>query len=218
VKAIAPERFALQVTISQATRDKLERAQALLRHRNPSGDLAEVLDCALDALLTTLERKKFGATSRPRAERARRGDSDPRYVASDVRRTVHARDDEQCTFVSDTGERCTERGFIEFDHSTPVALGGQPTTDEVRLLCRPHNQYEAERIFGVDFMRAKREQARAARAARTRATAIAGDEVARPDAPVAAPPVPAAPFESDVTTSGSRAPRRPAPRTITPAC
>ena len=163
VKPIAPERFALQVTIGQATRDKLERAQALLRHRNPSGDLAEVLDRALDALLDRLEREKFGATSRPRARKARTADGDPRHVPNDVKRTVHERDGEQCTFVSDTGERCTERGFLELDHRTPVARGGKATVDEIRVLCRAHNQYEAERILGSDLMRARREDAKTTR-------------------------------------------------------
>jgi hypothetical protein len=59
--------------------------------------------------------------------------------------------------------RCTERGFLELDHRTPVALGGQPTVAGTRVLCRPHNQYEAERLLGADFMRAKRDQARVAR-------------------------------------------------------
>jgi hypothetical protein len=68
VKPLTPERFGLQVTISKETRDKLDRATALMRHRNPSGDIAEVLDRALDALLITLEKEKFGATSRPRAK------------------------------------------------------------------------------------------------------------------------------------------------------
>ena len=44
--------------------------------------------------------------------------------------------------------------------------GGASSAGNVRLLCRAHNQYEAERTFGVDFMRAKREEAIAARAAR----------------------------------------------------
>ncbi len=136
VTPLSPERFALRVTISQETRDKLERAQALLRHRHPSGDLGEVIGRAVDALLAVLEREKFGATSRPRAAKARAADADPRYVPNEVRRTVHARDAEQCTFVSATGERCTERGFLELDHRTPVAMGGQPTARGTRLLCR----------------------------------------------------------------------------------
>jgi membrane protein involved in colicin uptake len=38
----------------------------------------------------------------------------------------------------------------------------------VRLLCRAHNQYTAERTYGEDFMRGKREQAKQ-RAAEARA-------------------------------------------------
>jgi hypothetical protein len=42
-----------------------------------------------------------------------------------------------------------------------VARGGQPTVDGMRLLCRAHNQYAAERAFGEKFMQHKREQAKA---------------------------------------------------------
>ena len=105
MKPLAPERFALQVTISQETRDKLDRAQALVRHRNPSGDLAYVVEFAADALIATLERDKRAATSRPRVPKARPEDADPRYIPADVTRAVYERDGEQCTFVSETGER-----------------------------------------------------------------------------------------------------------------
>lgn len=189
VKPLSPERFGLQVTISQATRDKLERATALLRHRHPSGGVAEVLDRALDALLVTLEKEKFGATARPRAKKARSEDADPRYVPNDVRRTVHARDGEQCSFVSDTGERCTERGFLELDHETPVCLGGKPTADGVRVLCRAHNQYEAERKLGADFMREKRKRAANAPTSKQSPSRSPASEP---------PPSGSTPFDSDV--------------------
>jgi hypothetical protein len=70
VKPLAPERFALQTTISQVTREKLERAKALMSHRNPSGDLGVVLDAALDALIAKLEKQKFAVTTKPRAKKA----------------------------------------------------------------------------------------------------------------------------------------------------
>jgi len=154
-KPLAPGRYALKVTISQETQDKLVRAQALLRHRNPRGELAEVLDRALDALLVKLEKERFGAAERPRAAKARGDDADARYVPREVRREVHAWDGEQCVFTSD-GVRCTERGFIELDHETAVALGGKPTVDGIRVLCRAHNQYEAERQLGAELVREKR--------------------------------------------------------------
>lgn len=174
VKPLSPERYGLQVTITQETRDKRDRAQALLRHRNPSGDLTVVIDKALDALLAKLEKEKFAATSRPRAAKARGNDADPRYIANEVKRAVHARDGEQCSFVSASGVRCTERGFLERDHRTPVALGGEPTVDGTRHLCHAHNQYEAERLLGADFMRSKRQEATAKRVTAAAAGPAAG--------------------------------------------
>jgi hypothetical protein len=163
VKPLAPERFALQATISQATREKLERAKALMSHRNPTGDLGVVLDAALDALIAKLEKQKFAATNRSRAAKARPddadADADPTYVPAEVRRAVYERDGGRCTFESDDGKRCDERRFLEFDHTTMVCRGGQPTLDGLRLRCKPHNQHAAEQALGADFMRAKREGA-----------------------------------------------------------
>jgi HNH endonuclease len=145
VTALAPERFALQVTIGAATQEKLLRAQALLRHQVPSGDLAEVLDRALDALLDKVEGRKFGKT---RAPRPTTQCTDRRYVPREARRQAVARDGMQCSFVADDGRRCQETGFLEIDHTVPVARGGAGSAENVRVLCRSHNQYEAERILG----------------------------------------------------------------------
>jgi Holliday junction resolvasome RuvABC DNA-binding subunit len=49
---------------------------------------------------------------------------------------------------------------LEFDHVNPVARGGEATADNLRLRCRGHNQHAAERAFGTEFMRRKREEAR----------------------------------------------------------
>jgi len=93
-----------------------------------------------------------------------------------VKRAVWVRDQGQCTFVGERGERCPSRRFLEFDHVDPVARGGQATVAGVRLRCRGHNQYEAERTFGAGFMSDKREQARRAAAeARARAAAAAAE-------------------------------------------
>ena len=158
---LSPERFALQVTVSKATHDKLRRAQSLLGHAVPSGDIAQVLDRALDALLHQLERRKLAATERPGR---RRRTTSPRHVPAHVRRAVYERDGGRCTFESADGQRCEETRCIEIDHIVPVARGGQSTVQNTRLRCRAHNQYEAEQIFGVGFMEMKREAARQATA------------------------------------------------------
>ena len=70
VRAIAPERYKLQVTIAAETRAKLRRAQDLLRFTNRSADEAAVIDRALTVLVAQLEKVKYGRTDRPRPGRS----------------------------------------------------------------------------------------------------------------------------------------------------
>jgi len=189
------ESFFLKLTIGKSTRDKLRYAQDLLSHAVPSRDVAQVLDRALDALIVDLEKRKVGAGTRRRPKLtapeptalpaagtrqhsrqrvpSRRGaPARDRYIPAQVRRAVWERDQGQCTFVSAAGHRCESRRFLEFDHIDPVARGGRATVEGMRLRCRAHNQYEAERMFGAGFMSQKRHEARLA-AAESRARNVA---------------------------------------------
>jgi hypothetical protein len=185
VEPLSDDRFLLKVTIGRLTRDKLERARDLMRHGVPSGDLERVMDAALDALIEKLEKRKFGATERPRAQRE--GGARPsqakataaappdvtttasnqradRYVPSAMRRAVADRDGCRCAYVSPDGRRCDATAFLEFDHVEPVALGGLSSVEKLRLYCRAHNQMAGVEIFGAAHMRvavenAKRKQA-----------------------------------------------------------
>ncbi len=175
VTPLSPERFALQVTIDQGTHDNLRYAQALLGHAVPAGDVAEVLNRALVALIGQLEKQKFAATARPRPQRS---SADPRHIPAHVKRTVWERDGAQCTFVGEAGQRCPSRKRLEFDHVDPVARGGEATVSGVRIRCRSHNQYEAECTFGTAFMGDKRDAARQA-AAEKRARVASDKECVR---------------------------------------
>ena len=164
IMPIAHDRFLLTLTIGRSTRDKLEHARNLLGHQLPSGNLDLVLERALDALIEKLERGKFAATPRPQRIRRPSAEHKPRegsrHIPAHVKRAVWERDGGQCTFVSENGRRCPAQKLLEFDHVEPVARGGRASVAGVRLRCRAHNQYEAERIFGAQFMRGKREAAR----------------------------------------------------------
>jgi 5-methylcytosine-specific restriction endonuclease McrA len=165
-----PERYRLELSIDGATQAKLQYVQSLLGHAVPSGDLTKVFDRALDALIAKLEKQKFAATDRPRAPRAA---SDPtartRHVPSHMRRAVWERDGGRCTFTSAEGRRCEARTRLEFHHVEPFACDGETSVENLRLRCRPHNQFEAERELGRDFMNEKRAEARHARAEGSRA-------------------------------------------------
>jgi 5-methylcytosine-specific restriction endonuclease McrA len=146
-------------------RARWEHLRNLLSHSVPSGDATKIFLRMLDATIEKEERRKFAACKKPRGPRPRvlRGH---RTIPAHVRRAVVERDGGQCTFVSESGRRCSSRRLLEYDHITPVARGGNATIDGIRLRCRGHNQYEAEQAFGAEFMKKKREEARAgARAA-----------------------------------------------------
>lgn len=198
---LSADRFVLQLTVSRCTHDKLRYAQELLSHRLPSGDMAEVFDRALDALIMKLERGKFAATSRPRAARHCTS-TNPRHIPSHVKREVWVRDGGQCTFVSESGHRCEARKFLEFDHIEAVALGGKASVSGMRLRCRAHNQFEAERMFGAEFMQAKREEAqrvaREQQAAKAAAEQIAAESQVATEATAPESSVTAAQVEAEV--------------------
>jgi hypothetical protein len=63
---LSQTRHKVQFTASDELRKKLERAQDLLRHANADGDLAVVVERAVDLLLAKLEKQRLGKTSRPR--------------------------------------------------------------------------------------------------------------------------------------------------------
>jgi len=167
VKPIAPQRFTVRFTMGQSAHDKLQYVQELLSHELPSGDLEQIFEQALDALIPQLEKRRFAAAATPRIAR-RRPTKSLRHIPADVMRAVWERDQGQCTYVSESGHRCQARKFIEFDHVLEVARGGEASIDGIRLLCHAHNQHQAERTFGAEFMRHKRITAREARGKKRR--------------------------------------------------
>ena len=143
---LSPDRYKMQVTIGGDTLEKLRLAKDLLRHAVPSGDEATILDRALTALLTDLAQRKFAAAERPRPSVGTAPAS--RHIPADVKRTVWLRDLGRCAFVGTNGRRCGERGFLEFHHIHPYALGGEATPRNIQLRCRAHNAYEARLCYG----------------------------------------------------------------------
>jgi hypothetical protein len=130
IAPVAPRRYKLQLTVTEETHHKLRSLQDLLRHANPSGDLAVILDRALTLLLEHVKRQKFAATARPRA--CATPTRHTRYVPSAVKRAVWIRDAGQCAFVGEQG-RCPERGFLEYHHLIPFADGGQAEASNIAL-------------------------------------------------------------------------------------
>lgn len=151
---LSPGRYKVELTISAELKEKIARATDLMRHRNPNGDLAVVLERAVDLLIAQLEKERFGRTTKPRSEppASKAKSARPGYVSNAVRREVYERDGGQCTFVDERGRRCTSRAFLELDHRVAKALGGTDDAENIRLLCRFHNALHAQRTFGRAYV------------------------------------------------------------------
>lgn len=66
IAPLSPERFKLQVTISDEAHRDLRQLQDLMRHTIPSGDAARIVERALKVLLKEVLRRKCGIVERPR--------------------------------------------------------------------------------------------------------------------------------------------------------
>jgi 5-methylcytosine-specific restriction endonuclease McrA len=152
----------MQLQVPRWVHEHMREAMDLLGEQMRDRDYVELIGRAFVVYLAHLQQRRYGATRRPRAPRGSRS-SDPRRIPAEIKREVWSRDEGRCTFVGPMGNRCACRRGLEFDHIVPVARGGPATTENLRLRCRVHNQYEAERVFGTEFMRRKREAARSDR-------------------------------------------------------
>jgi hypothetical protein len=153
VEPLSAERYRIEFTASAEFNAKLEKAKQLLSHALPSGDLEQLFERALDELIAREMKRRMGM-GKPRKPRALRAGS--RHVPLDVARQVGERDGAQCSFVDSEGRRCKERRFLTLEHDQPFALSGQPTVENISLLCSAHNAHTARRVFGEAFISEKR--------------------------------------------------------------
>jgi 5-methylcytosine-specific restriction endonuclease McrA len=175
---IAPltgETFRVQFTAGRELRDKLRQAQDLLRHRVPDGNVAIIIERALDVLIDEVKRERFAIGRKPRSfsgDRQRSesgcassdrvdpsGDRVPtcsRHIPDSIKRAVFERDEGRCTFTDERGRRCAETGALEFDHVEGFARTGKHHLESIRLLCRAHNQHAADQTYGREFMKRAR--------------------------------------------------------------
>jgi 5-methylcytosine-specific restriction endonuclease McrA len=151
-------RYRIQLNASSTLKEKLDLFQALVSHSIPNGDIAAVLESALDLALKHVQKQRFATTERPRSRHSRglkRTAQHREHIPNAVRREVAARDELRCTYVSENGCRCPARTLLQIHHEAPWARGGASTVENLRLLCAAHNRLLAERDFGARYVAAR---------------------------------------------------------------
>ncbi len=158
LEPLSPERYGLHLTISRELKEKLELARDLMSHANPAGDLALVIERALDPFLEKLQSRRFGMTGRPSLEPTlkkktteptkRQGPRKRQHIAQETRRDVTSRDGLRCSFVGQNGVRCTSRAYLQLHHEHAWAKGGSDEANNLKVLCAAHNRLLAEMEYG----------------------------------------------------------------------
>jgi hypothetical protein len=145
VEPLTKELRRLHITVTRRLLDKLAAASDALSHSMPAATDDEILEAGLD-LIIAAQAKRKGVVAKPRKEPPpSKGDGVPAHV----KRSVWKRDGGRCQWNTADGGICGSTLRVEFAHRNPKARGGPPSVENVRLLCRIHNAYEAELDFGA---------------------------------------------------------------------
>jgi hypothetical protein len=149
---------------------KFERLAEVLGVENPLKNMAEVFERAMDISLDKKDPKR--KRERRLKRECKRSDhkktrldeisahlesegANSRYIPSEVRERVLDRADHQCEFRGRDGTRCSSRTGLEIEHKRPFAIYRSHEERHLRALCRRHNMFQAERVYGAEFIRAK---------------------------------------------------------------
>lgn len=127
----------LTITLTKAQYEKLMRARDESAHlRGRDSSWAGVIEVLCDQKL-----RKFSTTA---SETVRVN----KTMTRKTRRQIFRRD-ECCQYVDPkTGRKCASKYGLEVDHLQPRWAGGNHDPENLRLLCRSHNQYKYKKESG----------------------------------------------------------------------
>ncbi len=140
----------LHITVSKRFLDKLEAARAVLSHSVLGATTEVILETALDLVLER-DAKRKGLAGRPRRAGATPPIGSP-CVPAAVRREVWKRDGGRCQWPLASGGVCGSTVRVELDHVRARGQGGRATVENMRLLCRFHNDLAARVAYGDALM------------------------------------------------------------------
>ena len=162
-----PDVFNFRFAASGDFKSKLERFAEVLGVEDPRKNLAELFERALESALHQRDPRERAERRAQRAEKRTAEASEPparpdkeraprsRHIRAAVRDQALERAAHRCEYHGPDGKRCDARAALEIDHRYPFARGGTSSPANLRVLCRAHNLFAAEKTFGERFIREK---------------------------------------------------------------
>jgi len=130
---------------------KAERAEVRAAKKDGGGTPAKPAEEKVKSRFANEPEARFACEPRRVGKEARANvvGCGGRYIPAAVRHAVMRRDGGQCTHVGPDGRRCGARRYLDLDHIRPFALGGRSDeVENIRLLCKLHNQLRARETYG----------------------------------------------------------------------
>ena len=147
----------IEFTLTREQFEALKQAQSLLSHQCPDGSWSEVIT----QLAKKFNQSRMGkGNNNPTTECAETAQGNTatkkpsmaprtRYrsaITAKTKRYLLAKAHQACEYQDPrTGRRCQANFQLEVDHIKPLALGGEHRTENLRILCRAHNQLAAKK-------------------------------------------------------------------------
>ncbi len=140
---------------------KFAELKSLLAHKNYDGRWDVFFSQLADIALKQFRPKKrsaYKSTSKsetqsetqsevqsgPKTQAARPERGARRHISVKLKQELKDKANHQCEYVNQkTGRRCTSKHALEIDHKIPLELGGPESLENMRVLCRNHNQFRA---------------------------------------------------------------------------
>ena len=135
------ERYTIKLEVEPGFMKLYEEALSIL-----GGPMVEVFRKALQCFCD--KRSPIRREKRREVRDSKPPVSKNRTIPIPVRDKIFLRDGSRCTYVAPDGTRCKETHRLEIDHIRPFGMGGGNEIQNLRLLCRSHNQLMAERVYG----------------------------------------------------------------------
>ena len=182
-----PDTFNFRFSADGEFKAKFERLAEVLGVENPLKNMAEVFERAVDISLEKKDpkRKRERRLERQRTKAAAREKSRPdeistrperkekaksRYIPSEVRERVFERAGYQCQFRGRlTGRGVARERDSRSSMSGPLRSIAVMMSDTLKCLCSRHNRFQAERVYGAEFIQNKIGEKRRQRVSRGRA-------------------------------------------------
>jgi hypothetical protein len=136
VRALAGGEASLHVRLMPQTLPKIDRIKSLRSHVNVDMTYTLVIDDMCDIVL-----KKIDPMLRPSVTPTEKKYKNARYISPDLKTFIFKRDRGICAYVDKTsGKRCGSNHLLQIDHVKPIFLGGETTSQNLRLLCFAHHK------------------------------------------------------------------------------